>query len=322
MDVLTDVLQAIRVRSVVSGRLECTAPWGLGIPGGHPTFYLVTRGTCWLSLDQAGGPAASPRTVQIDGGDFVVLPRGQGHAILDSPATPVRPVVEVLTSCPRKQKCQPGGIFRYGGDDGATTTLVWGCFEVETGAYDPLLLSLPPLIHVRGDQGTTVRWLEATMQFVASEMASGLPGAETVVSRLADILFVQAIRAHLAEAGSDAGGWLRALMDPQVGAALSLIHETPEAPWTVESLAQRIGLSRSAFAARFADLVGEPPLTYITRWRMGQAARMLRAGSAPIGEIAQRVGYEAEAAFNKAFKRWNGVPPGVFRRRLVQADAR
>lgn len=315
MDVLTDVLQAIHVRSWVSGRLEFTAPWGFSLSGGQPAFYVVTRGSCWLTVD------GQPSAIQLAGGDFVVLPQGQSHSICDALSTPVIPVTEVMCSGRKHQRCQPGGIVRYGGG-GAATTLVGGCFSVETHAYDPLLRALPPMIHVQGDSGTTGRWLEATLQFVSSEMASGQPGAETIVNRLADILFVQSIRAHVADAGEAAAGWLRALGDPSVGPALAAIHETPDGAWTVESLATRVGMSRSAFAARFVELVGEPPLTYLTRWRMGQAARMLRTEGVSIGEIAGRVGYEAEAAFNKAFKRWNGVPPGAYRRGRAAAPSR
>jgi AraC-like DNA-binding protein len=174
--------------------------------------------------------------------------------------------------------------------------------------------SLPPVLHVKGDAGTTVRWLEANLQFVASEMASGEPGFETIVSRLADILVVQAVRAHLAQSGGGCKGWLRALIDPQIGRALSLIHEKPEDDWTVESLASKVGMSRSAFAARFAQLVEEPPLTYLTRWRMQKASRLLETSQAGVAEVAKRVGYDAEAAFSKAFKRWTGVAPGAYRR--------
>ncbi|MDP9179956.1 MAG: helix-turn-helix transcriptional regulator [Gemmatimonadota bacterium] len=134
------------------------------------------------------------------------------------------------------------------------------------------------------------------------------------MSRLADILVVQAVRAHLAQNGGGCKGWLRALVDPQIGQALSLIHQKPEADWTVESLASKVGMSRSAFAARFAQQVEEPPLTYLTRWRMQKASRLLETTPAGVAEIAKRVGYDAEAAFSKAFKRWIGVAPGAYRR--------
>jgi AraC-like DNA-binding protein len=309
MDVLTDVLEAVHLKSLFYGRLELTAPWGLRMDGERPGFYVVTRGTCWLEVDGTAEP------VQLAGGDFLLLLRGQKHAIKNSRETPALPVADVLGECSDSGTgCQPGGVRHYGGG-GALTTLVGGCFLFDDGGEkNPLLSSLPPVIHVKGDTGTTVQWLEANLQFVASEMASGQPGAQTVVSRLADILFVQAVRAHLAQSGQGVKGWLRALVDPQIGEALGLIHEKPQEPWTVESLALRVAMSRSAFAARFADLVEEPPLTYLTRWRMQKATRLLSTGQASIGEIAHRVGYDAEAAFSKAFKRSMGVAPGAYRR--------
>jgi len=308
MDVLTDVLEAARLKSGIYGRLELTAPWGLSFDRAAPHFYVVARGTCWLEADGEGDP------IQLGGGDFVLLPKGGPHAIKDAPATRALPVEQVFGSCDRaKSDAQPGGIVRYGGG-GAATTLVAGYFSTENGAQNLLFASLPLVLHVKGDAGTTVRWLEANLQFVASEMASGEPGFETIVSRLADILVVQAVRAHLAQSGGGCKGWLRALIDPQIGRALSLIHEKPEDDWTVESLASAVGMSRSAFAARFAQLVEEPPLTYLTRWRMQKASRLLETSHAGVAEIAKRVGYDAEAAFSKAFKRWIGVAPGAYRR--------
>jgi AraC-like DNA-binding protein len=209
----------------------------------------------------------------------------------------------------------PAVTVRYGGG-GAATTLAGGFFSTENGSQNLLFASLPPVLHVKGDAGTTVRWLEANLQFVASEMASGEPGFETIVSRLADILVVQAVRAHLAEKGGESKGWLRALVDPQIGRALSLIHEKPEGDWTVESLASEVGMSRSPFAARFAQLVEEPPLRYLTRWRMQKASRLLETSHAGLAVIAKRVGYDAEAAFSKAFKRYTGVSPGAYRRKF------
>jgi AraC-like DNA-binding protein len=315
MDVLTDALEAIHLKSVIHGRMELTAPWGFRVDGGRPGFFVVTRGTCWLAVE--GGEKH-----QLAGGDYVLLPRGHAHVLMDHPATPPRPVAEVFDKGGEKggKGCQPGGIVHYGGG-GALTTVVGGSFLFEDGEKSPLVASLPPVVHVKGDRGTAVQWLETSLQFVASEMAAGQPGAETVVSRLADILFVQAVRAHVLQSGDDAKGWLRALVDPQIGAALSLIHERPDEAWTVQSLAARVAMSRSAFAVRFARLVDEPPLTYVTRWRMDKASRLLRTSHASIGEIAGRVGYDAEAAFSKAFKRWMGVPPGAYRRAQVEGQA-
>src|SRR5262245_60879641 len=313
MDVLTDVLESVHVRSLIFGRLEFTAPWGLRMDGGHASFYVITRGACWLEVE------GQDRALSLAGGDFVLLPNAPPHVIRDSRTTPPLPKAEVFESCRRSGGCQPGGILRYGGG-GALTTIIGGGFQIENSDRNPLLAALPPLIHVAGDGGNTVQWLESTLQFVASEMASGQPGAETVVGRLADILFVQAVRAHLAQSGDQATGWLRALTDAKIGQALSLIHQRPERPWTVESLASEIGMSRSAFAARFAELVQEPPLAYLTRWRMTKASHLLRSNGHSIGQVAGQVGYEAEAAFSKAFKRWNGLAPGTYRRTRIRTE--
>jgi transcriptional regulator GlxA family with amidase domain len=175
---------------------------------------------------------------------------------------------------------------------------------------------------VQADGGPAVRWLEATLQFMATETASTLPGTETVASRLADILFVQAVRTHIANDCQDCGGWLRALNDPQIGAAIRLMHERSGEAWTVEALAEQVAMSRSAFAARFKALVGDGPLAYLTRWRMQKAARLLAENHPTLAAVAQAVGYETDAAFGKAFRRYTGVTPGEYRGRRSQPEPR
>ena len=307
MDVLTDALEAIHVTSLLSGRLELTAPWGIRKAPKSPGFFVVTRGTCWFEMDGVDAP------LQVSGGDLVLLPHGHAHSLRDSLTTPLVPAEQVFEACPQRKNCQPGGVFAYGGG-GAATTLVGGKIEFEDAGTNPLLRSLPPMIHVRGDNGTPMPWLDTCLQFIAMEMSSGQPGASTIVSRLADILFVQAIRAHVVSNGANAKGWLSALSDPQIGKALALIHEQPHAPWSVESLASAVAMSRSSFSARFGELVEEPPLTYLTRWRMQCATKLLRSGDDTIATVAGKVGYDAEAAFSKAFKRWMGLAPGAYRR--------
>jgi AraC-like DNA-binding protein len=307
MDVLTDALEAIHITSVVSGRLELSAPWGMRKAPKSPGFFVVIRGSAWFEMDGMDAP------LQIGGGDLVLLPHGLAHSLRDSLSTPLVPAEQIFSGCPQRKDCQPGGVFAYGGG-GALTTVVGGKIQFEDGANNPLLRALPPMIHVRGDNGTPMPWLETCLRFIATEMASGQPGASTIVSRLADILFVQAIRAHVLTRGDEAKGWLRALSDPQIGRALSMIHEHPGAPWSVESLAAEVAMSRSAFSARFSELVEEPPLTYLTRWRMQRASKLLRSSDETIAGVAAKVGYDAEAAFSKAFKRWLGTAPGAYRR--------
>ncbi|MBK7586430.1 MAG: AraC family transcriptional regulator [Myxococcales bacterium] len=304
VDVLTDVLQTVRVSSVCYGRVELGAPWGVQVEKAEAaSFHVLLRGNAWLEVDGRAEPVA------LASGDLFALPHGHAHTLRDSPDTVARPLSEVVTvggAC-------TGGVLKVGGN-GAAATLVCGAFQFEDRRHNPLLNVLPPLVLIRGEEGRAVHWLEPTLQFMACEAASGRPGAETVVSRLADILFIQIVRGFLASTPESQRGWLRALTEPQIGAALGLIHQDPREPWTVATLASKVGMSRSTFAGRFAELVGEPPLHYVTRWRMQRAASLLRDGKSTLADIADRVGYESEAAFSKAFKRWVGAAPGAYRR--------
>jgi AraC-like DNA-binding protein len=203
------------------------------------------------------------------------------------------------------------------GGEGDRVTLVSGRITFEDELHNPLLAVLPRVIPLQGELGRSIPWLESTLKFIACEAESGRPGARTVISRLADVLFIQVVRGHLArisDGNQETPGWLGALTEPQIGTALGLVHQSPECAWTVASLAQRVGMSRSAFASRFTQLVGEPPLHYITRWRMQKAAGLLRQGHKTLAEVAEQVGYESETAFSKAFKRSVGSSPGAYRR--------
>jgi AraC-like DNA-binding protein len=303
-DVLTDVLETVRVGAACYGRVEAAAPWGIGVDADeeYAKFHVVLSGECWLEV--AGNEA-----VHLQGGDLVALPHGHAHELRDAPGSPVRPLRELVTV--GSPKCHPS--ISTGGD-GASATLVTGSFHFEDRRNNPLLSVLPPVILLPGEMSRSVHWLEPTLKFIACEAASGRPGAQTVVSRLADVLFIQIVRGYLATLPPGASGWLGALGDVQIGSALGLIHQSPEQDWTVQSLAAKVAMSRSAFASRFARLVGEPPLSYVTRWRMQKAAGLLRQSSATLADIAERVGYDSEAAFSKAFKRAVGSAPGAYRR--------
>lgn len=254
MDVLSDVLGLVRIHSQVYGRLELGAPWGIRTAANdHVAFYVVSRGSCWL--DCAGLPAP----LLLGGGDFVFLPRGVAYELRDHPDSPTMRFEDLLASRPEGSR-EP---LKSGGS-GPLASLVCGCFAFE-GGCNPLVESLPTVIHVRADAPEgSLRWLESTLQFVASEAASPRPGAEIVANRLADILFVQAVRAYLATPeGAAQRGWLASLADPQVGRALQLMHERPDDRWTLERLADAVCMSRSAFAAKFRELVGETPMNYL-----------------------------------------------------------
>jgi AraC-like DNA-binding protein len=227
--------------------------------------------------------------------------------LCDNPQTPPVPLDRLL---PENQAGNP--VIRHGGG-GAETQLICGSFQFENAAESPLLSLLPSLIHIRGNGSEAEDWLASTLQLLAFEARQARPGAKTVISRLTEIIFVQAVRAWMENQPAGQRGWLGALRDPQIGTALELIHHAPERPWSVATLAREVAMSRSPFAARFTALVGEPPLAYLTHWRMHRAARLLRSDSLSVGEVAERVGYESAAAFSKAFKRCFGQAPGAYR---------
>jgi transcriptional regulator GlxA family with amidase domain len=209
-------------------------------------------------------------------------------------------------------------VVHYGGG-GVPTTIVSGWFSFGPISVKPLKRLLPELILVKSDQAQSLA-LHATSQLLAAEMAEPAPGSEVMVNRLADILFIQCVRAHIASSSENCkSGWLRAIFDPKIGVALKAVHERIENPWTVETLAAAAAMSRSAFALRFKQLLGETPLEYLTNWRMYKASGLLQQDDRKLFEVAKSVGYDSHPAFSKAFKRVLGVAPGEYRRNATEA---
>ncbi|MUL35458.1 AraC family transcriptional regulator [Gloeocapsopsis dulcis] len=308
MDALTEILKSVKLHSTVHCRSEFSAPWGVQIDSMEDaSFHVVIRGNCWLEVDGMNTP------IPLVGGDLVVLPTGVAHTLRDRLDSPAVMLGELLANRP----CQGQLKLQYG-KGGTSTTVLCGKASFENRDLNPLLSALPPLILIKGEDGQIVEWLDSTLQFIACETVSNRPGAEMMITYLSNILFIQAVRAYLVGLKQqEEGGWLRALVDSQMSIALALIHQHPETNWTVEMLAKQVNMSRSAFAARFKWLVGEAPLQYITRWRMYQAVDLLRSGNLTVTEIAQRVGYDSETAFSKAFKRQIGQSPNQYRKQSI-----
>src|SRR5215813_12284103 len=304
-EVLIDnLLRSIRFRCSAYYRPELRAPWGFSIDDRGPTFHIVSQGKCWIEVNGVAKP------VQLSAGDFVVIPRSDSHVIRDLPTTQVVDYFDFL----KGRALDKQGAFRAGGA-GSVTRLVCGGMQSENGATDPLLAVLPPLIHFKGGGEDAAPGLRTTVSHIFEELGSGCNGSAAVVTRLADILFMQAVRAYLDENIDTAeSGWLAALRDQQIGQALVLLHDKPHQPWTVAELADRVALSRSAFAAKFTQLVGEPPLRHLTRLRLNVATARLRSGNDKLSVIAAAAGYDSVPAFAKAFKRHLGVTPGEYRR--------
>jgi AraC-like DNA-binding protein len=297
MDPMSDVLASMHVRSFWYGRLEAGAPWGLSYSKANAALGMLLEGECWLTMQQLFQP------VRLQAGDCWLTVHGDAHVLRDHLDSPTRPFSE-LTGIER-------GIARVGGE-GATSVIVGGWFRFDQLSSRPLTKILPPLIHIAPASARALG-LDTTLQSLANETREHAAGSEIVINRLAEILFIQMIRGFVSSELSSGPGWLRALGDRQIGATLRLMHENVHEGWTVGELAKAVGLSRSAFAHRFRELVGEAPMEYLTYWRMCKAGQLLRGSDLRLGQIARSVGYDSEAAFCHAFKRVLGVTPGEYR---------
>jgi AraC-like DNA-binding protein len=315
MDVLADALAAMRTGRTRSARTEVRAPWGLRFPEvGGATFHVVLEGECWL-LPPEGGHGDP---VRLGPGDSVFLRRGSPMSLADDPSTPPADFV------PREW--EPGqtiGRVDIEGP-GPRTLLLCGAYPLGRARPHPLMAELPDLVHLPcSPDGHPA--LHAAIGLLSAELDVRRPGRDGIVPALVDALLLYILRGWFADRsaaearGLGRPGWATALTDPAVGAALEAIHAEPARAWTVEELGTRGGLSRSAFAQRFTTLVGTPPLTYLTWWRMTAAGRLLLSGDAPLRVVAEQVGYSAEFAFAKAFKREYGIAPGRYRRSAVAA---
>jgi AraC-like DNA-binding protein len=305
-DVLTQVLEAVHLGSALSARTELGAPWALHFSDTvrRAGFHVVVAGRCCARLD------STSEQVEMGPGDVVVFPHGTAHTLGDHPATPAVEFLDLVASlAPGERMPLPTGAS--GGD---RTTLLCGSYSFAADGANPLLRGLPHLLHVPAAhaRGTA---LESAVHLLAAEATGVDSGSALAVGRLIDLLFVYALRTWLSHQDeTNARSWFGALQDPVIGPAVRAIHDAPAQPWTVTTLARYTGLSRAPFARRFRAAVGEPPLAYVTRWRMTLAADLLEQG-ALIASVAHQVGYDNEFAFAKAFKRVRGLAPGQLRRR-------
>ena len=305
IDVLSEVLAVTRLKGTVYFSADLRAPWGIALPQrSRSPFYMVVRGQCELTID---GRARS--TTSLRPGDLAIVPGGTAHALASSTGTAVVPAAEFVGRHPMDEH----GHMEALKGRGPTTTLIGGCFEFER-APEPRVSIRPAMIHRRGDDPVVAWGLEPPLRAMAHEAAQTLPGRDVVLNRLADVLFVRAVRAHLSKIGPGRPSWLRGLSDPRIARALAEIHGAPEKSWTLAQLAAHAAMSRTAFAQRFRALVGQTPVSYLATWRMQKAAYLLEMRTLSIAQVAERVGYGSELAFAKAFRRVIGTPPGAYAR--------
>ncbi|MDQ0588809.1 AraC family transcriptional regulator [Variovorax paradoxus] len=305
MDPLSDVLSMLTVSSTLSSRFEARGRWAFRYPhyDSHIKLGGVLAGRVLLDVEGASAPAA------LEAGDFYLLTNGQPFTASSNPPGPVQDGLQVS-----RDFRGPDGVLRYdgqGAEDGSLVTMVSGRFTLAGEAGELLLRHLPPLIHLRAsDPGA--RPLVGLLDLLRWETAEMRPGASIARTNLAALVLVQALRVHLANAPQPEG-WLGAMTDARIGAALSQMHGDIAQPWTVERLAQAASMSRTAFAVRFKVLTGSTPLDYLGGWRMTVARNALRHSDEAIARIAERIGYQSETAFSAAFRRMVGESPGRFR---------
>ncbi|HJV96867.1 MAG TPA: AraC family transcriptional regulator [Albitalea sp.] len=323
MDTLSGVLKSIRLEGAVFLDAEFTAPWCMRGKYGMASvkqqlagaehvvlFHFLTQGACRVRLAEGG------EVITASAGDLILFPQDDRHLMgSDLHLAPLE--ADNLIDAATAVAADPAFVrIRHGGG-GTATRFVCGYLACSRSLCRPLFEALPRVLRIPLGDGQTSELLRELLRVGVRESSASRPGAQSTLAKLAELVFVEALRRHVETLPTDGQGWLAALRDVQIGRALALLHEAPERAWTVDELARAVALSRSLLAARFASLVGESPMQYLTRWRLALAARALRAGSDAIARIAERSGYATEAAFSRAFKREFGLPPSAWRKGLA-----
>ncbi|HVZ49701.1 MAG TPA: AraC family transcriptional regulator [Gemmatimonadaceae bacterium] len=310
MDPLSDVLRAVRLDGAYFYLVEAGAPWSVAataspdlvprvLPGSEHLipYHILTSGACWAGV-------TGESQVRMQPGDAILFPQGDAH-VLSSAEQCTTDRAPMAPMPPR-----PQDTLQLGPDSARDTTFVCGFLGVDVRPFNPLLAALPRRLHVPGIAGG---WLSRFPQQVVEESRSGRVGSGTLLTRLAELMFLEVLRHHYEHLGTQQTGWLAGLKDPVVGPALMLLHDRPAQQWTIAEVAQQVGTSRTVLAERFTQLVGVPLMLYLTRWRLQLAAELLRQGSTKVASVAARVGYESEASFSRAFKRETGSSPAAWR---------
>jgi AraC-like DNA-binding protein len=325
-DPLSDVLRSVHLRGAIFYYVSFREEWVAATPGAPQlsdalmpgaehvlAYHLIAKGNGWAATD--GEPP-----VRLASGDIVMFPRGHAHILSSAPGMRAQPEDSDWRFTTRNDPkpiavAYHRGVLRPGAEmpaDEASAVVVCGFISCDLRPFNPLIEALPRLLHLPADG--VGAWVAPVLQQAVSESRARRPGSAAVLERVSEMVFVDAARRYLESLPADASGWLAALRDRHVGKAIGLMHDRPAESWTIDELGRHVGLSRSALHERFVELVGQPPMQYLTNWRIQRGAALLREGVATVATIAQEVGYDSEAAFARAFKRLVGEPPAAWRR--------
>jgi AraC-like DNA-binding protein len=327
-DALSDVLSAVQLSGSVFFDVTARSPWvaeapsaaqiaNKVMPGAQHVieYHVVARGTCWISL--VGDAGFEP--VKLDEGDIAVIPQGDPHVVSSAPGMRAEPNLEVHRR-PEDPNALPFAI-RTGDEGPSDTRVICGFFSCDARPFNPLLEALPRFMRISRDVSLGPHsLLDQFIRFATAESGNKRAGSQSILNRLSELMFVEVIRLHMDQLASNNKGWLAGLRDPLVGRALTLLHGQPSYAWTLDELALKVAASRSALADRFSQLVGCPPIQYLTQWRMQIAAKRLADPGVKIAAVAHDVGYESEAAFSRAFKKFVGRSPGQWRSNPMSQD--
>lgn len=315
MDTLSDVLRAVRLTGAVFFAFDASSPWVAETPSSKELgpyimpgvehvieYHVVASGSCW------GGAVDEP-AIRLEAGDIIVFPQGDAHVMASAPGMRGEPSIEAMKAV-RQGRLPLTMSINGGGSE--QTRLICGFLGCDARPFNPLLATLPRVMHLRAQEGDEM--LRRLVELAVAESSVQRPGGECALSRLSELLFVEVVRRYVARLPPGGVGWFAGLRDENIGRALHKLHQEPTRDWTLDELGKECGLSRSVLAERFAHLVGVPPMQYLAQWRIQLAASLLRSGKSSLAEIADRVGYGSEAALSRAFKRQVGVAPAHYRR--------
>ena len=307
MDLLSEILQTVKLRGTVYFHARFQSPWGMEIPAGQfANYHIVTAGECIIEA-----PGAAPKRILLQKGDMILFPRGDSHTLVDSLQSDIIAADELLSNA-RKTKSNE---IVFGGEGSHSCSLICGHFEYDRECPHPLFETLPSLIHISAKNNLNVDWFATASELAAQISTGNSMGKDAVINRLAESLFIQSLVEYI-KSIDDLSSFLAAIQDKNIGRALKSIHNKIAHDWSITELANIASMSKSVFSSRFHSMVGEPPIIYLARWRMLKAREMLTETTMPISQISEKVGYQSEFSFSKAFKKMTGLTPGTIRKSI------